>query len=410
MIDFICLNLLILALCMFERLMSGRISRRLQYALWLSVPVYLFTCIMNFNVLLKVVMSVSPRLAHNLVRLEVNAIHIVNSIAAMLIDLLTAKGIGVKVNIFVIFKMMRYGVTVVLAGSFLLYNAVFAVRCVGRRRFYKQDAQTGMKIYLLDYPQTPFLFVRSIYVHPDMTQNEELLRHAVCHEYSHYKQGDFLWPLLRCLFLIYYWFDPIVWLAAARIRQDGELACDEHVISILGEDSRAAYGGSLITLMKANGNKRRLDVAANMGGRKKQLRERVEAIAGNKKRGMFVTGIVITGIVMMACCVWIGVVKNANQKTVEPAFIWDGTRVEKEEIKKVTLYRFVDEVTYPTVDITEEVLAGRAVSLAMPGRYMVIVTTRDNQRVEISDCSTDETAYSEGLLPSRVVNIGGDNR
>ena len=76
----------------------------------------------------------------------------------------------------------------------------------------------------------------------------------------------------------------------------------------------------------------------------------------------------------------------------------------------MTLYRFVEDVSYPSVDITEEVLNGQAVPLAEPGRYMVIVTTKNHKRVEISDCGTDEAAYSKGLLPSQVINLGGDNR
>lgn len=410
MIDFLYLNILILVLYILEKLIAGKISRRLQYALWLLIPIYLLTCIMNVNDLSDSVMAVSPKLAHNLVKLEVRSAHVVNCVVAMTLEYLTAKGISVKVDAFYIFRALRYGIAIVFACVFLLYNVVFSVRCIRRRRFYKQDKQTGMKIYLLDYPQTPFLLGRGIYVHPDMTQNEKLLHHAICHEYSHYKQGDFVWTLLRYLFLIYYWFDPIVWLVVSRIRQDSELSCDERVISILGEESQVAYAVSLITLMNNERNKIKFDVTATMGGKKKQLKERVEAISKIRKRSILVTGIVTACIVVTASCIWFGVVKNSKQDKAEPVFIWNGTKVEREEIAKVTLYHFVENVSYPEVDITEDVLAGKAVLLTMPGQYMVIVTTKAYKRVDISDCSTDETAYSKGLLPSNVINIGGDNK
>ena len=41
---------------------------------------------------------------------------------------------------------------------------------------------------------------------------------------------------------------------------------------------------------------------------------------------------------------------------------------------------------------------------------MIIVTTKDGRRIDISDRGTDEDAGNKGLLPSRVINLGGDNR
>lgn len=411
MSDFLYLNLLILVLYIVKRLLAGKISQRLQYALWLLIPVYLFTCMMNVNHLPGLVMANSPKLAHHLVKLEVMAGHAVDCVAAMTMQFLTAKGINIKVSVFSIVKVIRYGIAIILACAILLYNVIFAVRCVSRRRFYKRDKQTGMKLYLLDYPQTPFLLVKSIYVHPDLTQDEVLLNHAICHEHSHYKQGDFVWTIVRFLLFSYYWFDPIVWLALNRMSQDSELSCDERVISVLGEESRISYGVSLITLMKKDGNNTKHNVMSTMGGKKKQLRERVEAIAKPRKRSIITICIMLACIVGIVCYAWIGSEKNVNQSKTESVFIWDGTRVDREEIAKVTLYHFVEDVTYPVVDdITEDVLAGKAVVLAESGRYMVIVTTKNNKRVEISDCGTDETAYKKGLLPSNIINIGGDDK
>lgn len=296
-----------------------------------------------------------------------------------------------------------------LAVGFVLYNLGFMIRCIRRRRFYKKDRQTGLKIFVLDYLQTPFLLGRSIYVHPDMTQNEEFLQHAVCHEYSHYRQGDFLWTPLRWLFLLYYWFDPVVWLAVKRMERDSELSCDERVISILGEDGRLAYGTSLITLMKSRQKRKLPHAAAMMGGKKSRLRERIAAISREQKRSIAATGIAVVCVILAAGYVMLSAVSDSWKDTAQTVFLWDGTGVEREDIARVTLYRFAGDLSYPAVDITEDVLNGREVPLAEPGRYMVIVNTKDHQRVEISDRGLDETAYSKGLLPSQVVNPGGGN-
>ena len=108
MSDFLYLNLLILLLYIVKRLLAGKISQRLQYALWLLIPVYLVTCIMNVNSLTAFVMAISPKLAHNFVKLEVMADHAVNCVVTMTMEFLTATGINIKVSIFSIFKVLRY--------------------------------------------------------------------------------------------------------------------------------------------------------------------------------------------------------------------------------------------------------------------------------------------------------------
>lgn len=412
MSDFLGMNFLLLLLCLAGRLMAGRISRRLQYALWLLIPGYLLAArFLPLQSMADMAATVSPEFSHQIVKIEVNIIHGMDDARAMIIETLNAGGIVIKAEWLYILAAFRYGIAAVLGIVFCIYNIGFMVLCIRRRRYYKRDSGTGRKIYILDFPQTPFLFGRNIYVHPDMTQNDEFLCHAVCHEHSHYKQGDFLWVPLRFLFLICYWFDPIVWMAVKRMEQDSELSCDEKVISILGEESRDAYGTSLIMLLQKNQNKRIFDITAMMGGKKKQLKERITAISGKQKRSIVSTGIVAVGVMAVVCYVLFNSFNGAKARGDAGAvFLWDGTGVDREDIETVTLYRFVEDVSYPSVEITEDVLNGQAVPLAEPGRYMVIVITKDHKRIEISDRGTDEDAYSKGLLPSRVINLGGDNR
>ncbi len=412
MSDFLGMNFLLLMLCVVGRLMAGRISRRLQYALWLLIPGYLLVArFIPLQSLADMAGTVSPGLSHQMVKLEVSIIHGMDAVKAMTIEALNAGGIAIRTDWFYILAVFRYGIAAVLGIAFCIYNMGFMVLCIRKRCFYKKDPRTGMKIYVLDLPQTPFLFGRNIYVHPDMTQNDEFLNHVVCHEHSHYKQGDFLWVSLRFLFLIYYWFDPIVWMAVKRMGQDSELSCDEKVISVLGEESREAYGTSLIILLRNNQKKKLFDITAMMGGKKSQIKERIMAISGKQKRSIAATEIVAVGVILVVCYVLFSSFNGAKTGTdADAVFLWDGTGVDREDIATVTLYRFGEDVSYPSVEITEEVLNGQAVPLAEPGRYMVIVTTKNHKRVEISDRGTDEAAYSKGLLPSQVINLGGDNR
>ena len=48
--------------------------------------------------------------------------------------------------------------------------------------------------------------------------------------------------------LTVYWFDPLVWAAAAASKADGELACDEAVIEKLDAQGRREYARTLVEL------------------------------------------------------------------------------------------------------------------------------------------------------------------
>ncbi len=68
--------------------------------------------------------------------------------------------------------------------------------------------------------------------------------HALLHELTHLRRRDLVLDeavaLLRCVF----WFQPLVWLAAARLHELSELACDADVATRLGRSS--AYRATLV--------------------------------------------------------------------------------------------------------------------------------------------------------------------
>src|SRR2546423_1617762 len=47
------------------------------------------------------------------------------------------------------------------------------------------------------------------------------------HELAHAQRRDVLIGLIVTLIAVVHWFNPLVWLAAARFRAERELACDE---------------------------------------------------------------------------------------------------------------------------------------------------------------------------------------
>lgn len=142
------------------------------------------------------------------------------------------------------------------------------------------DADCPLPVYVVPGLSSPCLFgLRrpNIYLPPEVAEDETVLRHALAHEYTHFRHGDHIWAALRCLVLVLHWYNPLVWAAAYLSRQDGELACDEGAIRRLGEDERIPYGRTLVSLVARRGPRPRdvLTCSTTMAQGSRGIRQRI---------------------------------------------------------------------------------------------------------------------------------------
>lgn len=214
------------------------------------------------------------------------------------------------------------------------------------------------------------LFPPAIYVTMDCAQDEQLLHHCAEHEYTHYLHRDHIWAVLRGVCLALHWFNPLVWWAAALSRTDAELFCDEDTVRRLGEDARADYGRSLIR-MTCRERVDPLSAATTMSGRGGQLKTRIISITKHPK-----TAIPVLILVLLLCAAAVGCTmtgaKDAApaQQTSEKTEDTPG----ESEAQEATREEPEAAVEFTTTQDT--------VTLSVPARYENEITADDSFMIE----------------------------
>lgn len=108
--------------------------------------------------------------------------------------------------------------------------------------------------------------------------NQEQLRHVFLHELAHCKRNDIGVNWLMQFLLIIHWFNPVLWYAHQRMRDDQEIASDALALSYIEPARRDEYGYTLIQLLESY--VRPVSVPGNvyLSGNKSQLKRRIMMI------------------------------------------------------------------------------------------------------------------------------------
>lgn len=186
-------------------------------------------------------------------------------------------------------------------GRMLVQNLRFARR-LRRTRIRLEQPDCPLPVYECQGLASPCLFgvLRPAIYLNEAAREPQTRAWVLLHERQHYRHGDHVWCLLRCLCLAAYWFDPLVWLAAELSRRDCELACDEGVTAGLPPSRRLEYGRCLLTLTPARGGGPRLVAATGMSGSAQELQGRLAAIVKNHKTAVWAAALTA---VLAACVV-----------------------------------------------------------------------------------------------------------
>jgi TonB family protein len=77
---------------------------------------------------------------------------------------------------------------------------------------------------------------------------DERKRVVLSHELAHIARGDWFLQICAELACCFYWFHPLIWIAAGRLRQESERACDDSALNFGIEPSE--YAGQLLDLAR----------------------------------------------------------------------------------------------------------------------------------------------------------------
>lgn len=149
-----------------------------------------------------------------------------------------------------------------------------------------KGAENTLKVYAVDDRlASPCLFgLRpSIYIPERLTCSEDLL-YILSHEKTHYRHLDHIWGVIRMICLILNWYNPFVWIAAKYSVLDGELFCDADCIRNFNDEERVSYGEALLkAAIQFSGNGNLFYGATMMGSGKYFMKKRIEKIAASGK-------------------------------------------------------------------------------------------------------------------------------
>ena len=122
-----------------------------------------------------------------------------------------------------------------------------------------RDLSLGRRVQLLECDHPSLLVTWGLFspkvILPRAAQSwsEDRIAVVLRHELAHIRRGDWIVQIAGELVRTAYWFNPLVWIACTRLRQESEQACDDEVLtSGIDAPDYATHLVELARLLKAD--------------------------------------------------------------------------------------------------------------------------------------------------------------
>ncbi|HYR09405.1 MAG TPA: M56 family metallopeptidase, partial [Longimicrobium sp.] len=176
----------------------------------------------------------------------------------------------------------------------------------------------------------------------------ERRRVVLAHELAHVRRWDALTQWIAHVALVVYWFNPLVWMAARKLREEREHACDDAVLEI--GTAPADYADHLLTIVRSLGSAPGPAPAHALAmARRSQFEGRLLAILDNavRRNGVSRAATLATAAAALACVLPLAAMRPAVQSAAAAA------QVEETAEKPVsTAARLVNRVADAVQKVT----------------------------------------------------------
>ncbi|SDH00152.1 bla regulator protein blaR1 [Desulfosporosinus hippei DSM 8344] len=110
----------------------------------------------------------------------------------------------------------------------------------------------------------------------------EQLNHIFLHELIHFKRKDVWINCLTQLLIICHWFNPLIWYAFYRMREDQEISCDALATARIDAEQCSDYAYTLLKLAETYSATPRLAGMASLCGSNSQIKKRLIMIKSSE--------------------------------------------------------------------------------------------------------------------------------
>ncbi len=281
------LTLLLVLLLGLRPLLQHYLGTRLQYSLWLAVPLLLL-----WPLLLLQWMPVTD-LAVYRVQLNMPKISAELPTDGLLPTGLLAVWLSGAGLIALAVSRQQRSITLALRTAAVVKTAGFALRCkqsLGVQGPYVTGLVRPTVLLPVDFQQRF-----------DPEQQQLILQH----ELMHWRRGDLHANLIALLVLTLFWFHPLCWLAYRAYRQDQELACDALVLAFASSKQKIAYSYALLSNAQnhAQSSTAHWQLLSNHYGDKKMMKQRLQLL--QRQQGFSKTALTLTLIALVGTTLWL---------------------------------------------------------------------------------------------------------
>lgn len=201
-----------------------------------------------------------------------------------------------------------------------------------------------------------------IFLSPEIVNNPVYKKYVMMHELEHHRTKDNFWLLVRTVCVTVQWFNPLVWIAYFKMREDCELACDYRVLSKLKKEEKSIYGKALLYILESN--QKTVSMASSMGREKNLIKKRIKSIFKKRKAEAYLVPFVITCIVTVLAFVRPTIAQEMSQKV-------NGAELANQEVAGIG-----DKIEQAQKENNSDVSASDSVEESIKKEYEILVDNK----------------------------------